>query len=225
MTKYATFNEIGLPTAFYSEDFHGERLLPTYRPGEPIYSEPLYIGDDDDGKPTYEPPQLTGYGDPVQIGEEPNPDCQIPAEAIAITDAQWMEFLTNQGSRRWDGSNVVEYVPPAPVVTSEDVNAERQRRIAAGGVINGVRVTGRADDARNLMSLALIAQMRIAAGDTTTPTTFRDGDNVDLELTPPQIVTMWQESAAYVSAIYQASWDIKAMDPIPADFTADQFWP
>lgn len=105
------------------------------------------------------------------------------------------------------------------------VNAERQRRITAGRVVDGVRVTGRDEDARNLMSLALIAQMRIAAGDTTTPTTFRDGDNVDHALTPPQILTMWQESAAFVSAIYQASWDIKAMDPIPADFTADQFWP
>ena len=67
------------------------------------------------------------------------------------------------------------------------------------------------------MSLAL-AQMRIAAGDTTTPTTFRDSDNVDHDLTPAQILTMWQESAAYVSAIYQASCDIKAMNPIPAEW-------
>jgi hypothetical protein len=225
MTKYAQFNEIGLPVAFFAEDVHGNKTLPVYQPGEPIYGEPVHIGDHEDGTPIYAPPALIGYGDPVQIGEEPNPNCKIPADAIAITDDQWMEFLENQGMRRWDGSNVVAFQPPAQAVTSDDANAERQRRIAAGGVINGVRVTGRADDARNLMSLALIAQMRIAAGDTSTPTTFRDGDNVDHELTPPQILTMWQESAAYVSAIYQASWDIKAMDPIPADFTADHFWP
>lgn len=119
---------------------------------------------------------------------------------------------------------VAPYGPPLPI-TDADVNAERQRRIVVGTVINGVCVTGRDVDARNLMSLALIAQMRIAAGDDATPTTFRDGDNVDHDLTPPQIVSMYQESAAFVSALYQASWDIKAMDPIPADFAADQYWP
>lgn len=44
-----------------------------------------------------------------------------------------------QGQRRWDGSGVVEYEPPAPVVNGDDVNAERQRRIVAGRVINCVR--------------------------------------------------------------------------------------
>ncbi|CAN7686627.1 DUF4376 domain-containing protein [Rhizobium sp. LjRoot98] len=223
--KYALFDEVGLPTAFYSEDVHGNQMRPVYQPGEPIDGEPVYVGDNEDGTPIYGPPALIGYSDPVQIGEEPNPDCKIPADAIAITDEQWMEFLTNQGFRRWDGSDVVAYEAPAAAATSDDVNAERQRRITAGRVISSVRVTGRADDARNLMSLALIAQMRIAAADTTTPTTYRDGDNVDHTLTPPQIVSMWQGSAAYVSALYQASWDIKAMEPIPADFSADQYWP
>ena len=29
----------------------------------------------------------------------------------------------------------------------------------------------------------------------------------------------------YVSATYQASWDIKAMDTMPAALTADHVWP
>lgn len=105
------------------------------------------------------------------------------------------------------------------------VNAERQRRIVAGAVIGGVRVTGRDEDARNLTNLALAAQLRIAGGDATTPTTYRDGDNVDHDLTPPQMLALWQQSASYVSALYAASWAIKAMDTLPEDVTADELWP
>ncbi len=104
------------------------------------------------------------------------------------------------------------------------INAERRRRIEAGTVIGGIRVTGRDEDARNLTSLALAAQLRIAGGDTATITVYRDGDNVDHELTPPQVLALWQQSAAYVSALYAASWAIKAMEPIPADVTADALW-
>jgi hypothetical protein len=35
----------------------------------------------------------------------------------------------------------------------------------------------------------------------------------------------WWGSAAYVSALYEASWVLKAMDPIPADYAADERWP
>ncbi len=106
----------------------------------------------------------------------------------------------------------------------EGVNDERTRRIVAGKTINGVRVTGRDEDARNLTNLALAAQMRIASGDTTT-TIYRDGDNVDHDLTPPQMLTLWQQSAAYVSDLYAASWALKAMDPLPTDVSDDQYWP
>jgi len=105
------------------------------------------------------------------------------------------------------------------------VNAERQRRILAGTVIDGVHVTGRDEDARNLTNLARLAQLRIAGGDTTTPTVFRDGQNVDHKLTPPQMLALWQASAEYVSALYAASWAIKAMEPMPEDVTADELWP
>jgi len=105
------------------------------------------------------------------------------------------------------------------------VNAERTRRITVGKVIDGVHVTGTDEDARNLTSLAMGAQLRLGMGDMTTLTTYRDGDNVDHQLTPSQIVAIWQASAGYVSALYAASWSLKAMTPIPADFADDSYWP
>jgi hypothetical protein len=109
--------------------------------------------------------------------------------------------------------------------TADDVNQERTRRIVAGKTIDGIHVTGRDEDARNLTNLALAAQLRVASGDTATLTTFRDGDNVDHQLTPPQMLAVWQAASSYVSDLYSASWAIKAMDPLPEDVTSDHLWP
>lgn len=131
-----------------------------------------------------------------------------------MTNIDWSKLVTAE--QKTEAANAVK---------REAVNAERGRRVQLGKVINGVHVTGRDEDARNLTNLALGAQVRIAGGDLTTPTTYRDGNNVDHELTPPQLLALWQQSAAYVSALYTASWAIKAMDPIPADITVDDLWP
>lgn len=138
----------------------------------------------------------------------------------------WIEHSEVQvGWTYADGAFSAPPPPPAPQPTNEDVNAERDRRIIAGKTINGVAVTGRDEDARNLTNLALAAQLRIASADTTTTTTFRDGNNIDHDLTPAEMLALWQGSAAYVSDLYAASWVIKALDPIPFDYAADERWP
>lgn len=55
----------------------------------------------------------------------------IPAQAVEISDEQWMDFLNNQGFRRWDGENVVEFAPPALVTTVEEYRTAIQSLIDA----------------------------------------------------------------------------------------------
>lgn len=110
------------------------------------------------------------------------------------------------------------------------VNAERERRIAAGAMVavtgaGDIPVQGREADVRNLQGLGLMALARVSAGDTATVTVFRDADNVDHDLTPPQVLELVQQASAAAEAIIQASWAIKAMDPMPADVTDDGLWP
>ena len=113
MAKFATFNEIGLPAAFYSEDVHGGRTRPVY-------------ARDNDGNIL-----LDEEGQAVIGATEPNPDCMIPAEAVEITDEQWMEFISNPNRRKWDGTAVVSYDPPAPPVTQEDYSVAIQAHLDA----------------------------------------------------------------------------------------------
>lgn len=108
---------------------------------------------------------------------------------------------------------------------SRAVNKERQRRIERGRLFDGMLVTGSDTDITNLTNLALGAQLRLAMGDDTTTTMFRDGLNNLYALTPSQLIALWQAASAHVSAIYQASWDLKATEPFPSDFASDAYWP
>lgn len=118
----------------------------------------------------------------------------------------------------------------AAAVRRAAVNAERERRIAAGATVTvtgagAIPVQGREADVRNLQGLGLMALARVSAGDTATVTTFRDAANVDHDLTPPQVLELVQRAAAAAEAIIQASWTIKAMDPLPEDVSDDALWP
>lgn len=98
--------------------------------------------------------------------------------------------------------------------------------ISITGLSEAVHVDGRDKDSRNVQGLVTAAQLRISAGDTTTVTTFRDGNNVMHDLTPLQVIELWQKSAAYVSAVYAASWAIKDDEgAISAHFRNDARWP
>lgn len=123
-----------------------------------------------------------------------------------------------------------DYVAEAEPVSSALVNRERDRRERAGVTVavpgaGPVPLEGNEKSMRNLQGLAFAASLRIGQGDTTTVTVFRDALNVDHSLVPAQILALWSQGAAYVTALYQASWVLKAMDPIPADYADDAYWP
>ena len=114
--------------------------------------------------------------------------------------------------------------------TGADVNAERDRRLhmqpfTVTGYNATIVVEGDAADRQNLLALGTIAQGMIEAGNTDLMQ-YRDGANVVHALTPAQMHELWMKGAALVSAVSQASWEIKD-DPagIPADFQNDPRWP
>lgn len=149
------------------------------------------------------------------LADAPPDGWSLPGHEVVDADGQigWA----------WNGTTCAP-IPP----TTDDVNAERATRIERGTTVTvdgvAIRVQGREEDTRNLQGLAFAAQLRLSTGDTTTTITFRDGDNVDRILTPLQVLSLWSQSAAYVSLMYAKSWAIKAMSPIPADFRNDSYW-
>lgn len=119
--------------------------------------------------------------------------------------------------------------PQVPVITSEMVNEERARRIAAGATVTvaGIGLFDVQTDPESrekIAGLASVGLIRKVSGLTDT-TTFRDANNNDRVLDPDQLIEMGMQVAARVDAIFKASWAIKALDPIPAEYADDIRWP
>lgn len=114
--------------------------------------------------------------------------------------------------------------------TSDDVNFERARRIEAGtdltvpGLVETVALQMREQDEFNILGLAQMAQLRMASADTTA-FNFRDRENVVHSVLPSQMLALAIAAATFKSSIIEASWVIKALDPIPSDYAHNSRWP
>jgi hypothetical protein len=110
-----------------------------------------------------------------------------------------------------------------------EVNVTREKKIAAGcsvslDGIGVIYVRGTPEDMRNLTNLATLANLYVSQG-VTTKMTFRDDKNVMYDLTPAQMSLLWQRIMGYVTRVYEHSWNIKNMNPIPQDFNEPKYWP
>ncbi|MGU3574546.1 hypothetical protein ACLBWZ_03390 [Brucellaceae bacterium C25G] len=108
------------------------------------------------------------------------------------------------------------------------VDTERDRRISSGAVVSidgygDVPIQGGGSHDRNMQALGQVASSRIASGDTTTITNFRDALNVMHGLTPPQVMSLWLGAVAATEAIYAASWALKDLEEIPTDYQSDRW--
>jgi len=108
------------------------------------------------------------------------------------------------------------------------VNEERAKRVLTGSTftVNGkdIVLTGDQQTKDNLSDLAFAASLRKGQGNNNHVTVFRDGNNVDHELSPDEVIQLWSMAAAFVSNLYQKSWALKAMNPVPEDYKNDSYW-
>ena len=142
---------------------------------------------------------------------------------------------TDVSTWRIDPSQLVNAAGPAtitvevPAPTATDVIAERQRRILQGKTISttggpNVQLAGDDGTRSDLQALVTIAQMRLAASDTST-LKVRGKDGTIHTLTPTQVVELWVLGVAFIQSVIEASWVIEALDPIPLDYADNSRWP
>lgn len=123
----------------------------------------------------------------------------------------------------------------SPLITGADINAERDKRVAAGTVfaVTGygeVHLTGRLQDQTVLAMQLIKAQAAKVAGVTAPIILLRDADNVNHVLTPDQAIELIDAGTAWVEAVMKVSWDMKdGIAPFeagpPEGFTDDIWWP
>lgn len=131
----------------------------------------------------------------------------------------------------WHAWNSTAWVDQgAPTPTPADVDAERARRTLAGHTVTvtgygDIPLQGRPEDQINYLGLKDTASDLKAAGYTAPVIPFRDAANVVHMLSPDQMIEAVNKGKEHVSALYQAAWALKEMDPIPTDYsTNDSYW-
>lgn len=118
--------------------------------------------------------------------------------------------------------------------TQDAIDAERDRRIDTGVTFNGTRFQTRPQDERNVTGAVLLATNAILAGAQPGDLRWHGGasdfawiaeDNSIVTMDAQTVIAFGQAVAAHKSAHIFAARALKDSVPIPADYTADSYWP
>jgi len=171
---------------------------------------------------------------------EADPAGQLPPRSTPTAPPE----LSGEQVAQWTGSGwaVLDSRPVAPpaVVDPAQVDAERDRRISAGFEFQGVRYqsrlpqAGKAGDWEVFSGKALEALIAIMAGAQPGALRWSDpaedfawiaSDNSRVPMDAQAVIELAKAASAHRSRHTFAGSDLKAMDPIPADYTDDKYWP
>lgn len=166
------------------------------------------------------------------------PEGAWPEDAVLLSEEKAAEFWKRlppvghvlgaiDGLPAW-----VEAPTVAP--TAADVDRERDRRIDAGVEFQGAAFQSRAGDRENIAGSAQLAFMAIVAGAQPGDLRWSDpdydfawiaSDNALVPMDAQTVVDFGKAAAQRKQALIFAARQLKDMDPIPARYTDDKWWP
>lgn len=130
---------------------------------------------------------------------------ELPAGAVELSEAQWREFVENQGRRRWDGAQVV---PEEPVGQPVDLSAyanQRRWEIETGGIeVDGIALR---TDERAQLKIAGAVQLT-ERDPSVTSIRFQAQPGQWVTLSVPQIQAIGIAVARHVQTCFEALSDV-----------------
>lgn len=166
------------------------------------------------------------WDDPTVIAElEPSTGAATRWRDASIEGASISPILAGMAAAP------IALVPPAgPVVTVSDVLAERSRRLGLGflyefGDERGVHQIGTTpEDMAGWDEVTQFAQAMMALGDNTSTITVVTDTGL-CSVTAEEWMAVLVAAGAHRQPIWQASFVLQQMSPIPVDYAADSRWP
>lgn len=126
------------------------------------------------------------------------------------------------------------HISPVRQSTAADIDAERDRRMAAGVEFKGSLFQSRPSDHENIVGAAQLAFMAVASGarpgnlrwlDPNQDFTWIAADNIQVPMDAPTVVDLGKVVIARKQALIHAGRQLKDMDTIPSDYVDDKWWP
>lgn len=150
-----------------------------------------------------------------------------------------MEFI--QAPDGFDVDRLSEYevvsgeavLPAPPPLSGTDVDAERDKRIAAGFIFQGKQYQSRPDDMLTISGAAQMAFMAVVAGSPEGNLRWANpdadfewiaADNTRVKMDAQTVVALGTTAANHKSYLVFKGNDLKQLAPIPEDFTDDSYW-
>lgn len=130
-----------------------------------------------------------------------------------------------------DSAEVIAFRSPD---RPSNVDAERDRRIAAGFTYAGKLFQARQFDLDNIRSMATAASVKIVQGaqdgdlrwfDPNNDFYWIAADNTTMPMSAADVVEFAMTAAAWGSKHILAGAALKSMSPIPTDFSDNKWWP
>lgn len=130
------------------------------------------------------------------------------------------------------GYKLIPWVMEQPALTAADVIVERSRRLAVGfdydfgspGTPDVQHIGTTDSDMAGWNEVTTWANSQVALGDTTSTVTILT-DTGTATVTALQWMAVLNAASAFRQPIWQASFVLQNMNPIPADYTDDKWWP
>ncbi len=138
------------------------------------------------------------------------------------------------GFRPLTDAEVRAHLKQAIQPTAADVDTERDRRIDSGIVFQGALYQSRATDRENIAGAAQLAFMAVVGGaqigDLRWSNAGQDfvwiaADNSLVPMDAQAVVAFGKVAAEHKRALIYAGRQLKNIEPIPADYTDDKWWP
>ena len=134
-------------------------------------------------------------GLPVSFWDDELTNAEVPTNAVALTGEQWASLALNPGARKFVNGVVLPY-EAAIQMTSDQIDRERDRRIAAGFTFGGKLFQAREQDLRNINGAATGAALAMMQGAQAGNPRWQGGDTdfgwiaADNAIVPMDVVTM-----------------------------------
>lgn len=131
---------------------------------------------------------------------------------------------------------LVDWVMDPPAPTATDVANERSRRLALGFSYTFPAVNGVADPRGTIQigtspsdmvgwdAVTTLANALVALGQGSTPAIQITPQTIAVTITPLEWQAILVAAAQIQQPLWQKSFALQAMSPIPADYTSDTYW-
>lgn len=154
------------------------------------------------------------------------------AEASVPLGENWIETENAKKGDIWDGEAFTPPAPPAP--TAADVNAERDRRLPLDFEFNGKMYQRDAVSIARISGAGALALGAIVQGaqpgnllwhGRDTPFVWIASDDSLTTMDAQTCFAFGAAAAAVETEIIFAAKALRGLDPIPANFADDEYWP